>query len=120
MLLEVGTLSLHIQTIKQMAKVEIELIWQFLASNWYDREEDDDIILDDVVNSNSHEYCLNLLRELKRYSKSNIKVDEKTAFISKAVWRYFNNDKAALIWFRDIINKFEIKVQSNAKKEIAD
>jgi hypothetical protein len=85
-----------------------EELYQFLASNWYDRAEDDNEIIKEIIAEERPEhisYCKVLIKE---FINSNEPDEEKSKFIRKSVWRYFpEGEIPPLEWLQDILRQLE-------------
>lgn len=89
---------------------EIDTVKQFLMSNWYDREEDDDSILDDLVVHASLDFLEHTLATLRQFRTSPISREEKGKLIKESVWTWFESEAQALRWFECIVDNLERKI----------
>lgn len=92
----------------QMSDDEIESLDQFLAGNWYDREEDDDEIIEEIVVS-SPEYATNIARVLRKLLAAPTPTEErKSAFIRERVDRVLpEGTQGPLRWLSSMADLLE-------------
>lgn len=91
-----------------MSDSELELLNQFLLGNWYDREEDDDEIVQETV-SPSPEYVINLVQILRKFLASPSPTEEhKSLFIRERVDRVLpEGTEGPLRWLASIADQLE-------------
>jgi hypothetical protein len=91
-----------------LAENERELLFQFLAGYWYDRAEEDEVIVAQYVADVSPEELVELVRVVRKFIDSPCPSAEKSAFIRSLVWRSLpENDEAPIDWLRTILAHLE-------------
>src|SRR5258707_3816609 len=93
-----------------MTDVDRERLWQFLASTWYQRTEDDDAIIAELV---SQEYLREQdLSNVRAFLDSPESVESKAAFIRGTVFRYpppEDDPTVPLRWLAAMVKKIEAR-----------
>lgn len=91
-----------------MSDDEVESLNQFLMGNWYDREEDDDEIVQEIV-SPSPEYATGIVKILRKLLATSSSTEEnKSLFIRERVNRSLpEGTEGPLLWLASIANLLE-------------
>lgn len=86
-----------------MTADEREDLYQFLASNWYDREENDSEIVGALVSEADPEYITESLNLIQIFLADPESTEEKSEFVRHAVWRYIpEGTDAPIEWLKKI------------------
>lgn len=91
-----------------MTTEEKEEIYQFLAGHWYDRPEDDDAIVREIVTEETPEYITTSIHLLRKFLAVDESAEDKASLVRRSAWRYFpKGAEAPILWFSRIVTSLE-------------
>jgi hypothetical protein len=94
-----------------MTADERETIFQFLAGNWYDREEEDDEIVAEYVNLATPEEARQAAAAVAAALGRVEDRGELAALVRRAAWRWFPDEtEAPIAWLREVRGLLEAEI----------
>lgn len=91
-----------------MTEAELEALYQLLAGYWYDRGEDDRLVVQEFLQDATPEQVRRSVQLLRSFLEWPETPERKAQFVRRAVWRFFPDDVTAPIeWVRNILLMLE-------------
>lgn len=82
-----------------------DLLFKTLAKYWYDRKEDDDLILEQFLNEMDTETLQTILKQLNDLIDGPMPMEAKINTIKEYAWKYFPTDEAMIDWLNGLREK---------------
>ena len=92
-----------------MKPQDISDLFQFLAGYWYDRNDEDEVIVAEFVGEVNQKLIIQHIDLIKSFIDSDMPAKSKEDFIRKAAWRWFPEDveNSPVIWLKKILALLE-------------
>jgi hypothetical protein len=99
----------------ELSPDEITVIESFLGGFWYDRPDEDAVIVEDVFDQFDVDSVADRVALLQRLLASSLSLEQKAGVVRRSAWRYFEDDAAAVVWVAEITESLQREVTRRSR-----